>query len=124
MTGEHVIRGAMNAGFEGVIIDGNIRDYVAIGQMEMPTFCTGHEAFHAPGNFRAVAVNVPIECCGATVNPGDYLIGDEDGDKIDEVIYQAEMVIEIEEKMSEAMHAKKDPSVFLALSKTKHTPRE
>jgi regulator of RNase E activity RraA len=129
MTGEHVIRGAMNTGFEGVIIDGNIRDYVAIGQMEMPTFCTGHEAFHSPNNFRAVAVNIPIECCGATVNPGDYLIGDEDGvivipaDKIDEVIYQAEMVIDIEEQMSKAMHAKEDPSVFLALSKKKHTPR-
>jgi regulator of RNase E activity RraA len=96
VTGEHVIHAAANTGYEGVIIDGVIRDYVGIGAMDFPTFCTGHEALHSPGTYRAVAVNVPIECCGATVNPGDYLIGDEDGvivipeDKIDEVIFQAE----------------------------------
>jgi regulator of RNase E activity RraA len=129
VTGEHVIHGAINTGYEGYVIDGYVRDFGGIAGYDFPTFCCGPDIGHAPKNFKPAAVNVPIICGGTEVNPGDYIIGDIDGviviprNKIDGVIYLAKKILEIEKKMKKALDEKCDSAVFLALSKEKHSLR-
>jgi regulator of RNase E activity RraA len=129
ITGEHVVHGAMNRGYEGYIIDGYVRDYGGISELDFPLFCCGPAVGHAPKNFKPVATNVPITCGGVEVNPGDYIIGDIDGaivipaDKIDDVIFLAEKIVPIEDKMTKALNENCDVSVFLELSKEKHNLR-
>ena len=47
--------------------------------MRFPIFTTGISPVDSNGRGDVVAYNVPIECGGVTVNPGDIVFGDADG---------------------------------------------
>jgi len=59
------------------------------------------------------AYNVTVNIAGAQVRPGDYILGDIDGvlvvpaDKLEEIKYQAEMIMEVEEEMEQAIREKR-----------------
>jgi 4-hydroxy-4-methyl-2-oxoglutarate aldolase len=65
-------------GVVGLVVDGAIRDRAGIIEVGLPAFARGvTPRLHAttgPG-----AINVPIQCGGVCVNPGDVIIGDDDG---------------------------------------------
>ena len=65
-------------GAEGVVVDGAIRDSAGIVEIGMPVFsksiCTKIFGSNGPG-----AINVTIQCGGVPVNPGDIIVGDDDG---------------------------------------------
>lgn len=65
-------------GIAGVVIDGSVRDVTGIRELGFPTFARGITprlfGSQGPG-----AINVPISCGGTTVNPGDLVLGDDDG---------------------------------------------
>jgi len=66
-------------GAVAVITDGGVRDVTAVGALEMPTFfANAHPAVlgrrHIPWD-----VDLTISCGGATVQPGDIIVGDADG---------------------------------------------
>ena len=63
----------------GFVVDGSIRDVPYLRRQSFPTFARGSAAGSAGGHYRLDGVNVPIVCGGLQVNPGDYVIGDEDG---------------------------------------------
>ena len=76
--GELATRNAMNAGIEGIVSDGNVRDVNTIEELGFPMFS------RAIGQNGAVkqrpgSVNVPVSVGGVTVTPGDIVIGDADG---------------------------------------------
>ncbi|WP_426978526.1 fumarylacetoacetate hydrolase family protein [Pseudarthrobacter sp. O4] len=66
-------------GAVAIITDGGVRDVTAVGALEMPTyFANAHPAVlgrrHIPWD-----IDLTISCGGATVQPGDIIVGDADG---------------------------------------------
>lgn len=68
-------------GMAGAVIDGAIRDSAGIKDLDFPTFAKGvtPKNHHYPLASEYGAVNVPVVCGGILVNPGDLIIGDDDG---------------------------------------------
>lgn len=63
----------------GVIIDGYTRDSQAIIEMGFPVFCRGIHPADSLGRLDVLGHNVPINCGGVLVQPGDLVLADYDG---------------------------------------------
>ncbi len=66
-------------GAAGCVTDGLVRDIRRIRAMEFPTFHGGIGPLDSAGRGRMMAMDVPVECAGVAVRPGDYVFGDADG---------------------------------------------
>ncbi|KAB8191641.1 fumarylacetoacetate hydrolase family protein [Nonomuraea phyllanthi] len=70
---------ALARGAAGVVTDGGVRDYATVAGIDLPVFSQGpHPAVlgrkHVPWDG-----DLTIACGGATVQPGDVIVGDDDG---------------------------------------------
>jgi regulator of RNase E activity RraA len=63
----------------GVVLDGAIRDVWDIRRMGLTVYARSSTPRTAVGHYATVAKNVPVECGGVTVRPGDIIVADEDG---------------------------------------------
>jgi 4-hydroxy-4-methyl-2-oxoglutarate aldolase len=76
--GENMTISAQNRGLAGAVIDGACRDVVEVRRLRFPLYCTG-----IVPNVAAIAgygkVNVPVQCGGQPVAPGDIIVADENG---------------------------------------------
>jgi 2-keto-4-pentenoate hydratase/2-oxohepta-3-ene-1,7-dioic acid hydratase in catechol pathway/regulator of RNase E activity RraA len=66
-------------GAAGIVTDGGVRDLAAVAALDIPTYSAGpHPSVlgrkHVPWD-----TDVTIACGGATVQPGDVIVGDSDG---------------------------------------------
>ncbi|PIW25696.1 MAG: dimethylmenaquinone methyltransferase [Rhodospirillales bacterium CG15_BIG_FIL_POST_REV_8_21_14_020_66_15] len=75
----------------GVVIDGAMRDVAEIAEMGLPAFCAAHVPQGPHKGFGGVIDGV-ISCGGATVAPGDIVIGDDDGVAVVPLARQAELL--------------------------------
>lgn len=78
ILGEIMTREAMVNGLAGFLIDGAIRDAGEIKKMEFPVFARGVTP-RGPFKDGPGEINTPVSCGGVVVNPGDIIVGDEDG---------------------------------------------
>ena len=62
----------------GIIIDGPIRDFDEIQNLDFPVYGTGTTP-GGPYKEGPGEVNVPISCGGISINPGDIILADYDG---------------------------------------------
>lgn len=129
LMGENMAHAAYYKGLGGVVLNGRVRDYGDIKQLDMPLFSKGPAMRPVTHELKYTAVNVPIICSGTKVEPGDYVMGDIDGvlvfpaDRVDDIIYQAEMILEVEKEMEEALKNKVPMAQIMNIGKRKKKPR-
>ena len=69
---------AASLGVVGVVIDGAIRDVAEIRARDFPVYARG-VTHRGPYKDGPGEINVPIAVGGMVVNPGDIVVGDQDG---------------------------------------------
>ncbi len=76
--GELATRSAMNKGVAGIVIDGAVRDWDDIVTLDIPVYATAVQPNAGePKGFGEI--NAEVFCCGQTVRPGDWVVGDMSG---------------------------------------------
>ncbi|MFA1820050.1 RraA family protein [Virgibacillus oceani] len=84
-------------GISGMVVDGAYRDMSQIEDLDFPIFCKGIHPATGP-KVGPGEIGVPISCGGVIVNPGDVIVGDEEGvccipkQYVDKVIEKCEEV--------------------------------
>jgi RraA family protein len=105
-------------GLAGVVIDGAIRDVAAIRRDRLPVFARAVVP-NAGGAEYAGEIDIPIQCGGVVVNPGDWVIGDEDGvvviptDRLASVVEKAVRLVEVEKMIDRQIRLGKDLASIL-----------
>lgn len=66
-------------GIQAAVLDGGVRDLVEIEQMRFRVYARSLVPSSSVGRTRVSAINVPIECGGVAVAPGDVIAADTDG---------------------------------------------
>lgn len=91
--GQVMATGAKARGIAGMVIDGHVRDGLGIKAMGWPVFARG---LSMKGTLKVAlgTINHTISCGGVVVNPGDLVLGDDDG----VVVIPRETAAEIVEK--------------------------
>jgi 4-hydroxy-4-methyl-2-oxoglutarate aldolase len=78
VAGGNVCAVAQRRGIAAFVVDGVIRDLAEVREMRFPVFARG--VIPIPGTKKAIApLNGQVRCGGATVNPGDVVVADEEG---------------------------------------------
>ncbi|MCC7572688.1 MAG: RraA family protein [Candidatus Methanofastidiosum sp.] len=105
-------------GVSGVVVDGAIRDVKSIKGEGLSVFCRGIVT-RAGTATRLGEINVPVVCGGVIVNPGDWVVGDDDGlvvipkEKVEDIIHIAEETLKREAIIREAIEQGKSISKLL-----------
>lgn len=78
LVGELMLSYAMKRGVAGVVINGAVRDLRWIAANTFPVFAAG-VTHRGPYKDGPGEINVPISLAGMVIEPGDLVIGDDDG---------------------------------------------
>jgi regulator of RNase E activity RraA len=111
-------------GVVGAVVDGGIRDTDEIRDLGFPIAAKAvvPRGTHTitSGRMEPIEINVPIQCAGVVVKPGDIIIGDEVGvtviplEDAEEILAKAQQQAAQEEATRAAIRAGKTVDVLLA----------
>lgn len=100
-------------GAAGAVMDGYVRDIRHVRELKLPVYSGGIAPLDSKGRGKVIEVDVPVECGGVLVHPGDIVFGDADGciiipKKIERaVIEEGRKKLAAENKSLEALQAGK-----------------
>ena len=106
--GELMLRRAQQRGVAGLVIHGAIRDYATIHANTFPVYALG-VTHRGPYKDGPGEINVAISVGGMVVNPGEVVVGDQDGllaiplPGIEQLIQRARAHLEAEAQTIQAM---------------------
>ena len=92
-------------GMAGMVLDGAIRDIWDVRRMGLTIYARSATPRTAVGHYATVARNIPVQCGGVTVHPGDIIVADDDGvvvvpqDRAEEVLKKAQEIDDREKGM-------------------------
>ena len=66
-------------GYTGAVIDGGVRDVAYLRKIGFPVFATGIVPSTSVHHYRFAGSQIPLQCDGVPVNPGDIVVADSDG---------------------------------------------
>ena len=70
---------AKSRGMAGMVLDGAVRDLAELRALGLPVYARAVSPATAVGRYASVSKQVPVECAGVTVSPGDIIVAGEDG---------------------------------------------
>jgi 4-hydroxy-4-methyl-2-oxoglutarate aldolase len=95
LFGELMTLQALANGLAGIVVDGPVRDRVSVFESGFPVFASSVTP-RVGSNRRVGETQVPIQCGGVVVRPGDVIVADDDGVAV--IAYeQAELVADAAE---------------------------
>lgn len=112
LIGELMVSYALTRGIAGFVINGAIRDAGWIGAHDFPVYAAG-VTHRGPYKDGPGEINVPIAIDGMVVEPGDLVIGDEDGllcvpfDQAQSVLAAADAKQKAEQQMMRAIEERR-----------------
>jgi 4-hydroxy-4-methyl-2-oxoglutarate aldolase len=82
--GELIAIGMKESGSVGALVDGGVRDVTWLERIGYPVYARYRSAVQSIGRWKVTASGVPVSLPGATcakvpVNPGDFILADQDG---------------------------------------------
>ena len=77
--GELLSSAAQNAGCEGAIVDGAVRDVRRMRGLGFPVFARGTSPYDSKDRQRVIDIDVSVEIDGVVFTPGDIVVADLDG---------------------------------------------
>jgi regulator of RNase E activity RraA len=92
-------------GMAGVLIDGGLRDIAELRALNLPSYSRSVVPSSSVGRWASVANNIPVQCAGVNVKPGDIIVAGEDGvvrvpqERASEVLKRSQEIDERETKM-------------------------
>jgi len=112
--GELIALGMVERGSVGSLVDGGLRDTRAMNEHKFPAFARYRSSVQSIGRWKVTNWQVPVHIAGATmrrveVNPGDFIVGDEDGAiviprrVVTDVLERSEAMTQSEAKVREAL---------------------
>lgn len=112
--GELIALGMAQRGSTGALVDGGVRDTRALREHEFPVFARYRTPVQSIGRWKVTEYQVAVAVLGATVklvtvNPGDFILADEDGavvipqGRVEEVLDRAEAMTRSEVSVREAL---------------------
>lgn len=96
---------AKSRGMVGMVLDGAVRDIAELRAMRLPVMARAVSPATAVSRYASVAKQIPVECGGVTINPGDIIVAGEDGvvvvpkDRAAEVLKRSQEIDVRESKM-------------------------
>lgn len=97
-----------NKGVAGCICDSQVRDCVKIIEMNFPVFYAGIRPLDSKGRGMVTGYDVPIQCGGVTVNPGDLIFADFDGVVVVPKDIESEVFHRAKEKVENENHSRRE----------------
>ena len=98
--GELLTTASRARGAVGCVTDGFVRDIRQIRSLRFPVFHGGIAPLDSKGRGMVAEIDVPIQCAGVAVAPGDLIVGDADGLVVVPQAVEAQAVARAFEKVS------------------------
>lgn len=97
-----------NKGVAGCVCDSQVRDCVKIIEMNFPVFYAGIRPLDSKGRGLVVGYDVPVQCGGVLVNPGDLIFSDFDGIVVVPKEIEHEVFHRAKEKVDNENHSRRE----------------